>query len=145
MFAKPLLLAAALFMPAFPAHAACIDDLNALQARFTETFSEAPSGVEAGTAQPASAARTGYALTGDPLNPKPVGPSTEEVPTATPTSEEATSVMPGADASVELDVEQNTQAFNTIRDEATALSESGDEAGCMEKLTEAEKLFPEQN
>jgi hypothetical protein len=53
--------------------------------------------------------------------------------------------MPGADASVELDVEQNTQTFSTIRDEATAMSQAGNEAGCLEKLTEAEKLFPANN
>ena len=140
---KPLLLAAALLALSVPAQAACLDDLNALQARFDETFGEEPSGSEAAAVQPASA--PGLALTGDPLNPKPAQPTTAEVPTATPTSEEVTSAMPGADASVELDVEQSTEQFTAIRDEARALSEAGNEAGCMGKIREAEKLFPAKN
>ncbi len=145
MVAKPLLLAVALLCGSAPAQAACIDELNKLQARFDETFGEAPPGTEATTVQPVSAKGQDLALTGDPLNPKPPAPSTAEVPTATPTSEEVTSAMPGADASVELDVEQNTQTFSTIRDEATAMSQAGNEAGCLEKLTEAEVLFPANN
>jgi predicted molibdopterin-dependent oxidoreductase YjgC len=52
MVAKPLLLAVALLCGSAPAQAACIDELNKLQARFDETFGEAPPGTEATTVQP---------------------------------------------------------------------------------------------
>jgi len=140
MLAKTLLATAVLSVSALPVQAACLEEFDALQARFDQVFVEPAKGAE-----PSEATPVGLALTGDPLNPKPAEPSTAEVPTATPTSEEATSVMPGADASVELEVEQNTEMFSALRQEATALSEAGNEQGCMEKLAEAEKLFPSSN
>lgn len=139
-------LVAAVLALAGPAAAACLDDADALAERIEAMAAEAEAaggrktsdGVAESTAEVQA---TGLALTGDPVNPFPPQPTTAEAPRATPTAEEATGVMPGADPSVALLSEDAMIELAALRDEAVAAAEAGDEAACEAALEEARAVM----
>ena len=139
-----LLLLAALAVPALAgsAGAACMDDATALSVRLEPAVPDARLTSDGTPEAPGSAEPVGLALTGDPVNPYPPEPTTAEAPMATPTAEEATGVMPGADPSVELVGEETRGEVAARLEEATAAAEAGDEEACLAALEEARALMP---
>ena len=126
-----------------PATAACLDEVQTLSAQLDSMADEGRKTADT-TPESPGVQTAGLALTGDPVNPFPPEPTTAEAPKATPTGEEATAVMPGADPSVSLVSEEGRAEIVVLLDEARAAASMDDEDACMTSLEAAREMVPTQ-